>query len=67
MRYSFSCNGGQSNCLGWKGDIDGAVREHREAVRPDPANTYAHYNLAVIHFEKGGRLGRRNRRVPVCV
>jgi len=43
--------------LGQKGDRDGAIAEYREALRLNPANHLAHYDLGVALEKKGDRQG----------
>lgn len=37
-----------------KGDVDGEIAEYRTALRPDPNNVQAHYNLGYALAKKGG-------------
>ncbi len=47
------------NNLGWAlfqaGDVDGAGRELREAIRLDPRRDIAHANLGEVHWARGER------------
>ncbi len=41
------------NALRIKGDLEGAIKECREAIRLDPKDGYPHYILGFVYEKKG--------------
>ena len=49
-----------------KGDMDGAIAEYREALRLNPNNDMAHYNLGLALEHKGDWDGAMAESVRRC-